>query len=74
MIGSANDLAFSLPGYLWMGTNCFTSAGYILYMRQCVKRVGFADFDSVYFNNTLSIPILILLSLILDDWKRFLFD
>ncbi|CAG8731024.1 7447_t:CDS:2, partial [Gigaspora rosea] len=56
------------PGYFWMGINCFSSAAYVLTMRKYIKSIGFKDFDTVYYNNLLSIPLLVILSFTIEDW------
>jgi GDP-mannose transporter len=70
IVGGFNDLQFEARGYLWMGLNCLASATYGLGMRLVIKRVSFEDFDSVYFNNLLATPIILILSLCLDDWGQ----
>ncbi|KAI8083070.1 uncharacterized protein BX664DRAFT_339760 [Halteromyces radiatus] len=56
-------------GYFWMATNCISSAAFVLYMRKRIKLTSFKDFDTMYYNNVLSIPILIIPSLIFEDWS-----
>ncbi|KAF2086849.1 golgi GDP-mannose transporter [Saccharata proteae CBS 121410] len=56
-------------GYVWMMLNCFCSATYVLGMRKRIKLTNFKDFDTMYYNNLLSIPILVLSSLFLEDWS-----
>ncbi|WVQ73665.1 GDP-mannose transporter 1 [Cryptococcus sp. DSM 104548] len=55
-------------GYVWMAINCFVSAAYVLYMRKRIKVTGFKDWDSMYYNNLLSIPVLVVFSLVIEDW------
>src|SRR6185369_9595090 len=71
-------------GYIWMFINCFASAAYVgsvhrlqlhsltvrqvLAMRKRIKVTGFSDWDSMFYNNLLCIPILALCSFILEDW------
>jgi GDP-mannose transporter len=74
LIGAANDLAFSGKGYIWMVLNCSISATYILYMRATIRKVEFADFDSVYYNNMLAIPVMGILSLLTENWSEFYSD
>ncbi|KAF7309603.1 GDP-mannose transporter [Mycena indigotica] len=57
-------------GYFWMFVNCFSSAAYVLLMRKKIKITGFSDWDSMFYNNLLSIPILAVFSLVFEDWKR----
>ncbi|KAI5804045.1 hypothetical protein DFH27DRAFT_553788 [Peziza echinospora] len=56
-------------GYLWMMLNCLSSAAYVLGMRKRIKLTNFKDFDTMYYNNLLSIPILFLSSIFMEDWS-----
>ncbi|CDK28950.1 unnamed protein product [Kuraishia capsulata CBS 1993] len=56
-------------GYFWMFTNCFSSAGFVLFMRKRIKLTNFKDFDTMYYNNLLSIPILLGASFLLEGWS-----
>ncbi|CAJ0842335.1 16825_t:CDS:2, partial [Entrophospora sp. SA101] len=56
-------------GYIWMALNCISSAAFILFMRKRIKSTNFKDYDTVYYNNTLSIPLLVFMSLIIEDWS-----
>lgn len=70
MSKAAQDKLSTLnAGYLWMLFNCFCSAAYVLGMRKRIKLTNFKDFDTMYYNNLLSIPILLLSSLFLEDWS-----
>ncbi|KAI8074203.1 hypothetical protein BC940DRAFT_324716 [Gongronella butleri] len=59
----------ALRGYMWMFANCMSSAAFVLYMRKRIKLTNFKDFDTVYYNNLLSIPLLLVPSLVLEDWS-----
>ncbi|GAA6024990.1 hypothetical protein JCM10207_002104, partial [Rhodosporidiobolus poonsookiae] len=59
----------SSAGYLWMMINCFVSAGYVLAMRKRIKVTNFKDWDSMYYNNLLSIPVLVVFSLLFENWS-----
>ena len=37
-------------------------------MRKRVKITGFSDWDSMFYNNLLCIPILAICSIVLEDW------
>jgi GDP-mannose transporter len=56
-------------GYFWMALNCFSSASFVLFMRKRIKLTNFKDFDTMYYNNLLSIPILLVASILLEDWS-----
>jgi len=55
-------------GYVWMMVNCLTTAGYVLSMRKRIKVTGFKDWDTMFYNNLLSIPVLVTFSFIVEDW------
>ncbi|WOO81478.1 GDP-mannose transporter 1 [Vanrija pseudolonga] len=55
-------------GYLWMAANCLFSAAYVLFMRKRIKVTGFKDWDSMFYNNLLSIPFLVISSLLFENW------
>ncbi|GAA5847282.1 hypothetical protein JCM9279_000220 [Rhodotorula babjevae] len=61
--------AQSSAGYLWMFCNCFVSAGYVLAMRKRIKVTNFKDWDSMFYNNLLSIPVLVVFSLLFESWS-----
>lgn len=37
-------------------------------MRGKIKAMGFSDWDTMFYNNSLSIPVLLVFSLITEDW------
>lgn len=65
----AGAAANSSVGYVWMIVNCFFSAGYVLAMRKRIKITNFSDWDSMMYNNLLSVPVLVFFSLVLEDWS-----
>jgi len=56
-------------GYFWMIANCFASAAYLLTMRKKIKQIGFKDWDTMFYNNLLPIPLLAVLSFVIEDWS-----
>ncbi|EPZ32602.1 hypothetical protein ROZALSC1DRAFT_28138 [Rozella allomycis CSF55] len=74
IIGGYNDISFNARGFAWMMLNCLTSAGYVLYMKKKIKNVDFRDFDTVYYNNLISTPIFMFLSLMTENWNEFMQD
>ncbi|SPN98305.1 probable GDP-mannose transporter [Cephalotrichum gorgonifer] len=56
-------------GYAWMGLNVFCTASYVLAMKKVIKKMNFKDWDTMYYNNMLTIPVLIVLSLLAEDWS-----
>lgn len=72
IVGGFNDLTFNARGYFWMALNSASNAAYLLYMKGTIKSIGFGDFDSVLYNNVLSLPILLVLSFGFEDWSGFI--
>lgn len=66
---SSDDTFALYLGYFWMFTNCFASAAFVLIMRKRIKLTNFKDFDTMYYNNLLSIPILLICSFVFEDWS-----
>ncbi|ETS61103.1 hypothetical protein PaG_05050 [Moesziomyces aphidis] len=73
---SANDVIEGFQGYgllssgyLWMALNCICSATYVLLMRKRIKVTGFKDWDTMFYNNFLSIPVLLVMSFLVEDWS-----
>lgn len=62
----------ALVSYLWMVANCLSTAFYALIMRSKIKQVNFKDYDTVYYNNLLSIPVLLIASFVceIDEGRR----
>ncbi|QKX60827.1 uncharacterized protein TRUGW13939_07973 [Talaromyces rugulosus] len=56
-------------GYIWMLVNCLCTAFYVLGMRKRIKLTNFKDFDTMYYNNLLSIPVLLVATLLVEDWS-----
>ena len=40
----------------------------VLTMRKRIKGTGFSDWDTMFYNNLLSIPVLAVASIIAEDW------
>jgi GDP-mannose transporter len=38
-------------------------------MRKRIKVTGFKDWDSMFYNNLLSIPVLLVFSILVEDWS-----
>ncbi|OAL51046.1 UDP-galactose transporter [Pyrenochaeta sp. DS3sAY3a] len=73
-LGQASDAAADAmstlhAGYLWMMFNCLCTATYVLGMRKRIKLTNFKDFDTMYYNNLLTIPILLVASILVEDWS-----
>ncbi|EPY50302.1 GDP-mannose transporter Vrg4 [Schizosaccharomyces cryophilus OY26] len=56
-------------GYSWMFLNCITNAAFVLTMRKRIKLTNFRDFDTMFYNNLLSIPILVVCTLFTENWS-----
>ncbi|KAG9289433.1 hypothetical protein G9A89_007994 [Geosiphon pyriformis] len=67
-IAITSESSFNM-GYFWMGINCLATASFTLTMRKRITLTGFKDFDTVFYNNLLSIPFLVIMSILLEDWS-----
>ncbi|KAE8148221.1 GDP-mannose transporter [Aspergillus avenaceus] len=56
-------------GYIWMLINCLCTSSYVLGMRKRIKLTNFKDFDTMFYNNLLSIPVLLVLTGLMEDWS-----
>ncbi|SGY17703.1 BQ5605_C015g07866 [Microbotryum silenes-dioicae] len=56
-------------GYLWIAINCLVSAAYILGMRKKIKAMAFTDWQTSFYNNAISTPVLLLASIIFEGWS-----
>lgn len=56
-------------GYVWMLINCLCTAFYSLCMRKRIKLTNFKDFDTMFYNNLLSIPVLLIATFLVEDWS-----
>lgn len=59
-------------GYMWMMLNCLSSATFVIFMRYTIRQstpgvMPFRDFDTVFYNNLLTAPMFILMSLLGAD-------
>lgn len=61
-------------GYVWMALNCAVSAAYVLAMRKRIKVTGFKDWDTMFYNNLLTIPVLLVMSWLVEDWSAQSFN
>jgi GDP-mannose transporter len=77
VLDGAGGYAILSSGYVWMALNCAFSAAYVLAMRKRIKVTGFKDWDTMFYNNLLTIPVLIVMSLVCPfgcilGWKECL--
>ncbi|KAK4199048.1 putative GDP-mannose transporter [Triangularia verruculosa] len=56
-------------GYAWMGINVICTSAYVLGMRKVIKKMNFKDYDTMFYNNLLTIPVLVVFSLLFEDWS-----
>ncbi|XP_064937255.1 GDP-mannose transporter GONST1-like [Musa acuminata AAA Group] len=72
--GGATDLSFHAIGYAWQIINCFLTASYSLTLRrvmdtakQATKSGNLNEFSMVLLNNTLSLPLGLLLIFVFNE-------
>ncbi|KAI7729851.1 hypothetical protein M8C21_033823 [Ambrosia artemisiifolia] len=72
--GGITDLSFNAVGYIWQIINCFLTASYSLTLRrvmdtakQVTKSGNLNEFSMVLLNNTLSLPLGLLLIFVFNE-------
>ncbi|CAG8974882.1 hypothetical protein HYALB_00000497 [Hymenoscyphus albidus] len=68
-VEAAEAISTLNAGYMWMGMNVFCTAAYVLSMRKVIKKMNFKDWDTMFYNNLLTIPVLFLCSFIFENWS-----
>lgn len=56
-------------GYFWMLANCLSNAAFVLVLKKRIKLTNFTDLDTMFYNNLLSIPVLLVGSILFEDWS-----
>lgn len=59
-------------GLIWLIINCCATSVYVLHLKASLMRVKLKNFDTVFYNNLMSIPICLALSVVFDNWGRFM--
>jgi GDP-mannose transporter len=59
VMAGRSDLEFNATGYALATLNCFITAAYVLYMPRAIKDSRLNAFGRVYYNNLLSIPLVL---------------
>ena len=72
VLAGANDLEYNAYGYLWMAINCLFTSGYVLYMRFASTSIKLPRFGMVYYNNLLSIALLLPICIYRDEFAVFM--
>jgi GDP-mannose transporter len=74
IMSAVHDLEFNFYGYCWMIANCVITCAYTLYMRFATTSIKLPKFGMVYYNNVLSVFILIPVVLFMGEHKVLLYD
>ncbi|KAH9317276.1 hypothetical protein KI387_019045, partial [Taxus chinensis] len=78
--GGITDLSFHAVGYAWQILNCLLTASYSLTLRRLMdvakkvtKSGNLNEFSMVLLNNSLSLPLGLMLMLVFNEWQ-YLYD
>jgi GDP-mannose transporter len=63
VLAGSSDLEFNMMGYMWAVCNCVITASYVLYMPRAISDSKLNAFGRVYYNNLLSLPLVLLVDL-----------
>eukprot|EP00586_Coscinodiscus_wailesii_P003851 CAMPEP_0172482466 /NCGR_PEP_ID=MMETSP1066-20121228/8888_1 /TAXON_ID=671091 /ORGANISM="Coscinodiscus wailesii, Strain CCMP2513" /LENGTH=353 /DNA_ID=CAMNT_0013245603 /DNA_START=131 /DNA_END=1192 /DNA_ORIENTATION=+ len=77
MLGGAiaaawNDIYITGIGLFWMIGNCFSTAGYVLYLKFATKTVKLSKFGMVFYNNVLCVLFLLPVASAMGELRIFL--
>mmetsp|Transcript_49687 Transcript_49687/g.140698 ORF Transcript_49687/g.140698 Transcript_49687/m.140698 type:complete len:224 (-) Transcript_49687:215-886(-) len=72
VLAAHEDLSFNATGYLWMGLNCCSTAGYVLYMRKVTSSIKLSKFSAVFINNFLCCIMLTMTATATGELQRAL--
>ena len=72
VLAGVHDLQFSFLGYCFMGFNCLFTSGYVLYMRFASTTIKLPKFGMVYYNNLLSVLLLLPLIAYSDELPKLM--
>merc|ERR1712157_217666 len=67
-----NDIYVTYIGLLWMVANCFSTAGYVLYLKFATKTVKLSKFGMVFYNNVLCTLFLLPVASAMGEVRIFL--
>lgn len=59
VIAGATDLTMSVPGYFCVAVCCCATAMYLVLIVRVGKRAGLDSFSLLYYNNVLSLPLML---------------
>jgi len=66
-----SDIYISTTGLFWMCANCFSTAGYILYMKFATKTIKLSKFGMIFYNNLLCMAFLLPVTLYNGEMQTF---
>jgi GDP-mannose transporter len=72
MLAAWKDIHVTWQGLFWMGANCFSTAGYVLYMKFATNNVKLTKFGMVFVNNVLCVAFLLPISFAMGEVNLFL--
>jgi GDP-mannose transporter len=67
--GSKESVMLLTAGFIWMALNVLCSAAYALSIRKFTKSTNFTNWDIMYYNNLLMMPVVSIATLALEDWS-----
>ena len=68
MLNCVTSAAYVAFAFLFRLTTPDSVFPQVLAMRKRIKSTGFSDWDTMFYNNMLSIPVLAAFSIIVEDW------
>lgn len=71
MLAGMYDLEYNFEGYIWTLANCLTTTLFTLYTQYAIRSTKLSTFGKVYYNNLLSLPmVLVMDAFVFQDFRR----
>ncbi|GBG23810.1 GDP-mannose transporter [Hondaea fermentalgiana] len=74
VLAGRSDLEFNTLGYFWAACNCAITAAYVLYMPRAMADSKLNAFGRVYYNNLLSLPLVMVTDLVVTSDIQSMFQ
>lgn len=72
VVAGVGDLTFDMVGYVLIALNCVLTAAYLVSINVTGKETGLNSFGLMFYNNVVSLPVLLVASLLTGELRQAL--
>ena len=69
VLGGYADITVSRLGLLWMVANVVLSAAHVIALRLRTSKLSLGNSDTAFYTNLMSVPLMLILSVVFDQWR-----